>query len=94
MVYGCFSSTRGEKGTDLVSQADLQKANRRVADALRRITDLKAHIEQRQRAGRDASDAIELLAIFEISLDVMIEHRDRLAEFLRDPRWPVRRGGR
>src|SRR5262249_43149888 len=74
--------TRGEKGTHLVSEADLEKANRRVADTLRRIADLKAHIEQRRRDGRDASDAIELLAIFEASLDVMIDFRDQLAKIL------------
>ena len=86
MCGWCFPSTRGEKGTDLVSRADLEKANQRVAVTIRRIADLKTHIEQRRRDGRDASDAIELLAIFEASLDVMIEFRDQLAKALRDPR--------
>ena len=86
MCGWCFPSTRGEKGTDLVSRTDLEKANQRVADTLRRIADLKAYIAQRERDGRDASDAIELLAIFENSLDVMIDFRDQLAKALRDPR--------
>ena len=74
---------RRGKGTDLASEADLEQANRRVADAMRRIADLKAHIERLERDGHDAADAGRLLAIFENSLELMIDYRDRLAKILR-----------
>jgi len=74
--------TRG-KGTDLASEADLEQANRRVADAMRRLADLKAHIERLERDGHDASDAIKLLRIFETTLELMIDYRDQLAKTLR-----------
>jgi hypothetical protein len=77
-----FSSTRGGKGTDLASEANLEQANRRVADAMRRIADLKAHIERLERDGHDAADGKRLLAIFETSLKLMIDYRDRLAKAL------------
>ena len=78
-----FLSTRGGKGTDLASEADLEQANRRVAGAMRRLADLKAHIERRERDGHDASDAIKLLRIFETTLELMIDYRDQLAKTLR-----------
>ena len=73
---------RVEGHSDLVSEADLERANRRVADAMRRIANLKVHIERRERDGHDASDAIELLAIFEATLKLMIDYRDQLAKAL------------
>jgi len=53
-----------------------------VADATRRIADLKAHIERLERDGHDAADGKRLLAIFETSLKLMINYRDRLAKAL------------
>jgi hypothetical protein len=76
-------STRGGKGTNLASEADLEQANRRVADAMRRIADLKAHIERLERDGHDAGDSIKLLRIFETTLELMIDYRDQLAKTLR-----------
>jgi len=49
---------------------------------MRRIANLKVHIERRERDGHDASDAIELLAIFEATLKLMIDYRDQLAKAL------------
>ena len=77
------SAHRGGKDTDLALDADLEKANRRVADAMRRIADLKAHIERLERDGHDATGSIELLRIFETTLELMIDYRDRLAKILR-----------
>jgi len=74
---------RGEGHLNLASEADLEQANRRVADAMRRIADLKAHIERLERDGAGAADARILLAIFETSLELMIDYRDRLAKALR-----------
>ena len=54
-----------------------------MADAMRRIADLKAHIERLERDGAGAADARILLAIFETSLELMIDYRDRLAKALR-----------
>ena len=73
---------RGQGHSNLVSEADLERANRRVADAMRRIADLKAHIERLERDGHDAADGKRLLAIFETSLKLMIDYRDRLAKAL------------
>jgi len=50
---------------------------------MRRIADLKAHIERLERDGHDASDAKKLLRIFETTLELMIDYRDRLAKTLR-----------
>ena len=47
---------------------------------MRRIADLKAHIERLERDGHDAADVRKLLAIFETSLELMIDFRDRLAK--------------
>src|SRR5215510_2106653 len=79
-----FSSTRGGKGTNLASEADLEQANRRVADAMRRIADLKAHIARLERDGHDASESIKLLRIFETTLELMIDYRNQLARTLPD----------
>jgi hypothetical protein len=54
-----------------------------VADAMRRIADLKAHIEKLEHDGHDAADGKKLLAVFESSLKLMIDYRDRLARTLR-----------
>ena len=82
---GCtlLQHTAGARTTDLALDADLEQANRRVADAMRRIADLKAHIERLERDGHDAAGSIELLRIFETTLELMIDYRDRLAKTLR-----------
>ena len=74
---------RGQGHSNLVSEADLERANRRVADAMRRIADLQAHIDSLERDGHDAADAIQLLGIFETTLELMIDYRDKLAKTLR-----------
>jgi len=73
----------GVRVIDLSSEADREQANRRVVDAMRRIVDLKAVIERLERDVHDASDAMNLLVIFENSLKLMIDYRDQLAKTLR-----------
>ena len=51
-----------------------------MADAMKRVAELKAHIERLERDGHDTSGAIELLGIFETSLKLMIEYRDQIAK--------------
>ena len=57
---------------DLTHLAD---ANRSIAESQKRIDELRARIERRERDGRDSSNARELLLLCEEALALMIDHR-------------------
>jgi hypothetical protein len=56
----------------------LERANRHIADAMRRIADQRACIDMLRRDGHRTVEAEELLALFETSLALMLEYRDRI----------------
>jgi peptidoglycan hydrolase CwlO-like protein len=67
---------------NISSETELETANRHIADATRRIADLKALIEKQRQAGQSTQQAEELLAVLEQGLALMIDHRDTILRSL------------
>lgn len=62
--------------------ADLEQANRHVADGERRITDQRRRIAEQRRVGYDTRLSDRVLDNFETTLRLTIEHRDLIAREL------------
>ena len=79
---GHVQALAGSGHPDLVTKADLEEANRRVADARRRIAEQEARFERLELDEHDTAAAIQLLAAFETALELMINYRDVLQKAL------------
>lgn len=60
--------------------AELELADGHVAEAIGRLARLRAQIAHRELDGRDVRQALSLLDTFEITLRIMIEHREQIAK--------------
>jgi AraC-like DNA-binding protein len=58
--------------------ADLQTANRHVAEGERRIACQRRRIEEQEGAGHDTRLSRQVLESFELTLELLIEHRDMI----------------
>jgi len=77
----CSSGAECEE-KNISSETELETANRHIADATRRIADLKALIEKQRQAGQSTQQADELLAVLEQGLALMIDHRNTILRSL------------
>lgn len=62
--------------------ADLQTANRHVAEGERRVAYQRRRIAEQEGAGDDTRLSNSVLNSFEMTLRLMIEHRDKIAREL------------
>ena len=62
--------------------ADLQVANRHVAEGERRVACQRRRIAEQEGAGHDARLSNGVLDNFEITLQLMIEYRDKIVREL------------
>jgi hypothetical protein len=62
--------------------ADLHAANRHVAEGERRIAHQRRRIAEREDAGQDTHLSKQVLDSFEITLQLLIEHREKIAREL------------
>jgi hypothetical protein len=58
--------------------ADLQMANRHVAEGERRVASQRRRISEQEGAGHDTRLSNGVLDNFEITLELMIEYRDMI----------------
>ena len=56
--------------------ADLQTANRHVAEGERRIVCQRRRIAEQEGAGHDTRLSMQVLSNFEVAQQLLIEHRD------------------
>jgi hypothetical protein len=62
--------------------ADLHAANRHVAEGERRIAHQRRRIAEQEDAGQDTHLSKQVLDSFEITLQLLIEHREKIAREL------------
>ena len=62
--------------------ADLQTANRHVAEGERRIACQRRRIAEQEGAGHDTHLSRQVLESFELTLELLIEHRDKIVREL------------
>ena len=62
--------------------ADLQEANRHVAEGERRVAYQRRRIAEQEGAGHDTRLSNRVLDSFEITLQLLIEHRDKIVREL------------
>jgi hypothetical protein len=62
--------------------ADLQEANRHVAEGERRVAYQRRRIAEQKGAGRDTRLSNRVLDSFEITLQLLIEYRDKIVREL------------
>jgi hypothetical protein len=62
--------------------ADLHAANRHVAEGERRIACQRRRIAEQEDAGQDTHLSKQVLDSFEITLQLLIEHRKKIAREL------------
>ena len=62
--------------------ADLQEANRHVAEGERRVAHQRRRIAEQEGAGHDTRLSNRVLDSFEITLQLLIEHRDKIVREL------------
>ena len=58
--------------------ADLHAANRHVAEGERRIACQRRRIAEQEGAGHDTRLSSQVLKSFEVTLELMIDHRDKI----------------
>ena len=62
--------------------ADLEEANRHVAEGERRVAYQRRRIAEQERAGDDTRLSNRVLDSFEITLQLLIEYRDKIVREL------------
>ena len=62
--------------------ADLQEANRHVAEGERRVAYQRRRIAEQERAGDDTRLSNRVLDSFEITLQLLIEYREKIVREL------------
>jgi hypothetical protein len=62
--------------------ADLHAANRHVAEGERRIAHQRRRIAEQEDAGQDTHLSKQVLDSFEITLQLLIEHREKIVREL------------
>ena len=62
--------------------ANLQEANRHVAEGERRVAYQRRRIAEQEGAGRDTRLSKHVLDSFEITLQLLIEYRDKIVREL------------
>ena len=59
---------------------DLREADRRVAEAQRHVEDQRERVTRLRADGADTADAEQMLAAFEVNLNIFEENRQLVAE--------------
>ena len=62
--------------------ADLQEANRHVAEGERRVAHQRRRIAEQEGAGRDTRLSNSVLDSFEITLQLLMDYRDKILQEL------------
>jgi hypothetical protein len=65
-----------------IERQHLEEADRRIADALRRITEQESLIAERRLSGEDLDHALALLASMHRTLQVFQDHRGAIAKVI------------